>query len=201
MQTESISLNYTEAGREKQWCAIQTRYQHEHLTNQILDNKGFETFFPTFARIRQWKDRKKKIWEALFPGYLFVADIAERRVQVVTTPGVCSIVCFANLPALIPSHEIESIRRAVSSAYPVEPHPHIKQGDRVRVNEGPLSGIEGVLIRKGSSTRLILSIEMLGRAAAVEIDSACVERISPAAAMRDKTIGFSANLHAQIAGY
>jgi transcriptional antiterminator NusG len=201
MQTESIGLNYTEAGPEKQWCAIQTRYQHEQLANQILDNKGFETFFPTFARIRQWKDRKKKIWEALFPGYLFVADVAERRVQVVTTPGVCSIVCFANLPALIPSHEIESIRRAVSSAYPVEPHTYMKQGDRVRVKEGPLLGIEGVLIRKGSSTRLILSIEMLGRAAAVEIDSACVEQISPAAAMRDQTIGVSANLYAEIGSY
>jgi transcription antitermination factor NusG len=201
MQTDNINVTYTEADLVKQWYAVQTRYQHEQLTNQVLANKGFETFFPTFARIRQWKDRKKKISEALFPGYLFVADIAERRGQVVTTPGVCSIVCFANLPALIPNHEIESIRRAVSSAYPVEPHPSVKQGDRVRVNEGPLSGIEGVLIRKGSSTRLILSIEMLGRAAAVEIDRTCVERISPAAAMLDKTIGFSPNPHAQIVSY
>jgi transcription antitermination factor NusG len=179
MQIDTINLNAALRDKETRWCAVQTRYQHERLANGILASKGFETFLPTFAKISQWKDRKKTIWEALFPGYLFVANIGERRIAVTTTPGVCSIVSTSGVPATIPANEIEAIRRAISSPYPTKPHANLKEGERVRVSHGPLTGIEGILIRKGSSTRLILSIEMLGRAAAVEIDGACVESAAP----------------------
>jgi len=176
MQTENIGTHRVEV--EKQWCALHTRHQHESLVDGVLRMKGFDTFYPTSNRIHVWKDRKKRISEALFPGYLFVSDIGAHRLEVVSTPGVCSIVSIAGVPATIPNDEIESIRRAVSSPYPVEPHAYLKEGDCVRVAHGPLSGIKGILVRKGNSARLVLAVQMLGRAAAVEIDSAFVEPLS-----------------------
>ena len=173
MQTESIGTHRVEV--EKQWCALHTRHQHENLVDSVLRMKGFDTFYPTSNRIHVWKDRKKRISEALFPGYLFVSDIGAHRLEVVSTPGVCSIVSIAGVPAKIPNDEIESIRRAVSSPYPVEPHAYLKEGDFVRVAHGPLKGVKGILVRKGNSTRLVFAVQMLGRAAAVEIDSAFVE--------------------------
>ena len=178
MPTENIGTHRFRVEVEKQWCALHTRHQHENLVDSLLRMKGFDTFYPTSNRIHVWKDRKKRISEALFPGYLFVSDIGARRLEVVSTPGVCSIVSIAGVPAPIPNNEIESIRRAVSSPYPVEPHAYLKEGDCVRVAHGPLSGVQGILVRKGNSARLVLAVQMLGRAAAVEIDSALVEPLS-----------------------
>jgi transcription antitermination factor NusG len=156
------------------WCAVHTRHQHEHQVNGSLTSKGFQTFFPTFMNMHEWKDRKKGIREALFPGYLFVADVGEQRLQIVSTPGVCAIVSVAGIPAIIPNDEIEAIRRAIESPYNVEPHAYLKQGDCVQVKHGPLAGLKGILVREGSAMRLVLLVEMLGRAAAVEIDRNCV---------------------------
>jgi transcription antitermination factor NusG len=169
--------SYQECCEERFWCAIHTRYQHEAQVDRLLGMKGFETFLPTFRSVRQWKDRKKQIMEALFPGYLFIANLGTQKLQVVTTPGVCSIVSVAGFPAPIPDREIESIRRAVASSYPMEPHCYLKEGDCVSVQHGPLAGVEGFFVRKGKSARLVLTIEMLGRAAAVEIDESFVAPI------------------------
>lgn len=177
MQTENRMTNEMNERDQAVWCAVHTRYQHERLANELLASKGFETFFPTFAKIHSWKDRKKEISEPLFPGYLFVANIGEHRMRVVTTPGVCSLVCSGGVPGLIPTPEIEAIRKAVAGRHRVEPHAYLTDGDRVRVVHGPLSGIEGILIRRGKCARLIVSVQLLGRAAAVEIDGACVEPI------------------------
>ena len=179
MQNDNVILDGLQQWEEKQWCAIHTRYQHEHVVNEVLRNKGFETFFPTFKAMHAWKDRKKEVQEALFPGYLFVNDIADGRLRIVTTPGVCSIVCASGTPAIIPNQEIESIRLAVAGPYLVESCACLQEGDKIRVLRGPLAGAEGVLVRKGKSTRLIISVEMLGRAAAVEIDGTDVEPSTP----------------------
>ena len=181
MYTQEQEMIGNIAGAVCEWCAVHTRYQHEHLANDLLTAKGFETFFPTFERVHAWKDRRKAISHALFPGYLFVANIGTARLQVVSTPGVCSIVSVAGVPATIPDYEIEAIRRAVSSPYAVSPHPYLKRGDCVQVCHGPLTGIRGILLRTEKLSRLILTIELLGRAVAVEIESSCVEPVRMAA--------------------
>ena len=167
-----------EIERSVRWNALHTRYQHERQVETMLSAKGFETFLPTYDSFHKWKDRTKKISEALFPGYLFIADVTERRLQVMTTPGVCAIVSVGGAPATIPEHEIEAIRKCVSDAGKVEPHPYLQSGDVIRVQSGPLSGVEGVLVRKKDSCRLVVSVQILGRAAAVEIDAACVSKAS-----------------------
>ena len=176
MHVEQGNRYEMEAG--VQWNVLHTRYQHERQVEAMLDAKGFETFLPTYDTFHKWKDRTKKISEALFPGYLFIADVTERKLQVMNTPGVCAIVSVAGTPATIPEHEIEAIRKCVSDAGKVEPYPYLQGGDVVRVQNGPLSGVEGILVRKKDSCRLVVSVEILGRAAAVEIDAACLSKAS-----------------------
>jgi transcription antitermination factor NusG len=159
------------------WCAVHTRYQHESSVHTLLSMKGFQTFLPTYKKMRHWKDRKKEMAAALFPGYVFVANAQQERLRVVSTPGVCAIVSIGGVPAVIMNHEIESIRRAIAGPYPVEPHDYLKEGDHVRITRGPLNGIEGILVRKKRSLRLVVCVEMLGRAAAMEIDGASIEPV------------------------
>jgi transcription antitermination factor NusG len=178
MYTQDQEMTMYSVPEVREWCAVHTRYQHEQQVNELLAIKGFETFFPTSASVHTWKDRKKKISQALFPGYLFVANLGDSRLPVLSTPGVCAIVSAAGIPATIPDHEIETIRRAVSSPYRVSPHPYLKGGDRVCVRQGPLTGMTGILVRTEKLSRLILTIELLGRAVAVEIESSCVEPVT-----------------------
>jgi len=177
MYTEELERTGTLAVDTCEWCAVHTRYQHEQLVNDLLAAKGFETFFPTFEKVHAWKDRKKTISHALFPGYLFLANMGDGRLQIVSTPGVCRVVSIGGVPATVPNDEIEAIRRAVSSQYAVSPHPYLKRGDSVRVCQGPLTGIRGILVRTEKLPRLVLTIELLGRAVAVEIESSSVEPV------------------------
>jgi transcription antitermination factor NusG len=100
--------------------------------------------------------------------------------DIVSTPGVYTIVSWASHPAVIPQVEIEAVRRLIASSIRVEPHPFLKCGDRVRVTGGPLQGLEGVLVRKKNISRLVICLEMLGRSAAVDIDTSSLERLDSA---------------------
>jgi transcription antitermination factor NusG len=142
----------------------------------ILSRKGFEIFLPLYSTIHRWKDRNKQLSLPLYPGYVFVYDNLERKLPILTTPGVHSIVGMAGCPEPIPDSEIHTVKRIVESSLAVEPHPYLRCGDRVRVLMGPLEGIEGILVRKKNDFRLVLSVEMLMKSVAVEIDAALVER-------------------------
>jgi transcription antitermination factor NusG len=157
------------------WYAVYTRHQHEKTVAENLSNNGIEVFLPTYSAVRQWKDRTKLLLLPLFPSYVFLHGGLHRRVKVLSTPGVYSIVSIGSQPAAIQETEIEAIRKAVTSNLRVEPHPFLRCGDRVRVKAGPLFGIEGILIRKKSSFRLILSAELLQKSIAVEVDAFSVE--------------------------
>lgn len=154
-----------------EWNALYTRHQHEKSVAESLAGNGFEVFLPTYNTIRQWKDRKKQLSLPLFPCYVFVRSNCERRLRVLTTPGVYFVVMFAGRPAPIPDLEMDAIRQAVESRIRVEPHPFLRCGDWVRVTSGPLVDVEGILVRKKGSYRLILSAELLGKSIAVEIDA------------------------------
>lgn len=168
----------TEHDLNRNWYAVCTRHQHEKSAAQILEYKQFEVFLPLYRARRRWQDRVKELSIPLFPGYLFVSEEPERMLAILTTPGVSSIVSYAGRPAAVPVSEIEDVRRIVQSALRVEPHPFLKCGDWVRVKYGPIAGVEGILLRKKNIARLVLSVEMLGKSAAVEVDATHVERIA-----------------------
>jgi transcription antitermination factor NusG len=165
------------------WHALFTRHQHEKTVAQILSNKGHEVFLPLVCATHQWRDRAKQIWLPLFPCYVFIRGGLDRQIQVLCTPGIINIVGWAGHPASIPENEISAVRQMIESSLRVESHPFLQRGDRVRVEAGLLRGIEGVLVRKKNMFRLVVSVEILGRSAAVEIDISHIKKIgfSPAA--------------------
>lgn len=160
------------------WYAIYTRHHHEKTVARILTCKGFDTLLPLYQTAHRWRDRTKVLSMPLFPCYVFLRGGLERRLDIMTTPGINALVSTAGQPAAIPTSEIDAIRRTVESGSRVEPHPFLKCGDWVRVKCGPLEGIQGILVRKKDLYRLILSVEMLGQAAAVEVDAFLVEPLN-----------------------
>src|SRR5208282_1798589 len=163
---------------DSSWYALYTRHQHEKMVDQVLTNKGFDTFLPLYATTHNWKDRTKSLTMPLFPCYVFLKGGIERRLQILTTPGLYGLVSNAGQPATILDIEIEAIRRVVESGARVEAHPFLKCGNRVRVKCGPLAGIEGILVRKKNVSRLVLSGEILGTAAAIEVAAFQVEEVN-----------------------
>jgi transcription antitermination factor NusG len=160
------------------WWVLYTRHQHEKAVAEILSTKGFEVFLPLYESLRRWKDRKKMLSLPLFPCYVFVRGGIDRRLAVVTTPGVHMVLFHGEQVAIVPDAEIEAIRRAVDGPFRVEPHPFLKCGQRVRVTRGSLEGVEGILIRKKNLYRLVLSVDMMAQSVAVEIDASDVEPVT-----------------------
>jgi transcription antitermination factor NusG len=160
---------------DSSWWALYTRHQHEKTVTETLSAKGFEVFLPLYESTRRWKDRTKFLTLPLFPCYVFVRGGLDRKLQVVTTPGIHMILYRGDRVAVIPEPEIEAIRRAVSGEHRVEPHPFLKCGMRVRVTRGALEGVEGILTRKKNQCRLILSVDMLAQSVAIEIPASDVE--------------------------
>ncbi|MGB8030198.1 MAG: UpxY family transcription antiterminator [Terracidiphilus sp.] len=157
------------------WWAVYTRHQHEKVVAEMLSVKGFEVFLPLYKSTRRWKDRRMVLSLPLFPCYVFVRGGLDRKLQVVTTPGIHMILYHGEKVAVIPDHEIEAIQRAVDGPRSIEPHPFLKCGTRVRVTRGPLEGVEGILIRKKNLLRLVLSVDMLAQSVSVEVLASDVE--------------------------
>jgi transcription antitermination factor NusG len=153
------------------WFAVYTRHQHERKVASLLAEQDYEIFYPTYSELHRWKDRKKEVTLPLFPGYVFFRSPLERHAGVLFTPGVHFIVSTGRSPAAIPNDEIAGLRVASDERLPLEPFPFLSKGDRVRVTRGPLEGVEGLLARKKDSLRLVLSVDILGRSAGVEIDA------------------------------
>lgn len=160
------------------WWAIYTRHQHEKSAAEILAAKGCEVFLPLYDVVRRWKDRNMKLSTPLFPGYLFVREGMAYRLQIITTPGVHMIVRHGDRFAAISDEEIQALQRAVEGPFRVEPHPFLQCGERVRVIRGALEGVEGILVRKKNQCRLVLSVDILARSAAVEVDAVDVAPVS-----------------------
>jgi transcriptional antiterminator NusG len=156
------------------WYAVWTRSRHEQVVREQLERKGIETFLPTITKWSRWKDRKKQIDWPLFPGYCFVRFDPQDRVPVLKCAGVVNIVSFDGDIAVIPEREINAIRQLVQSDLQFDPCPLIREGTMVEVTYGPLKGVVGRLVRKGTHARLILSVDLIGQAVSVEVDASDV---------------------------
>lgn len=157
------------------WYAIWTRSRHEKAVWDQLDRRGIEAFLPTITRWSRWKDRKKQVVWPLFPGYCFARFEVEHRLPILKCTGVVNIVSFDGVPAPIPDYEINGIRQLVQSELLYDPCPLIREGMMVEVVHGPLRGVVGRLVRKGSKARLVLSVDLIGQAVSVEVDAADVK--------------------------
>jgi len=158
------------------WIAAQVRSNSELSVSSALRGKGYETFVPTYARVRDWSDRKKVTEAALIAGYVFVqVPLEKAHGPVVTTPGVIKIVEFGGKVAQLDEGEIERVRRVAHSSLRPEPWSYIKQNSQVKIARGALAGIRGTVLKVQENMILIVSIEMLQRSIAVHIDRSWVE--------------------------
>jgi len=162
------------SGANSQWFAVRTAAGREKAVASQLREKGYEEFLPVYRSRRQWCDRVKELELALFPGYLFCRFDFNQRLPILITPGVQMIVGTGKLPAPVNEAEIEALRRVVASGTQAEPHDYLAVGQRVRIRAGSLAGLEGILVEAKNSWRMILSVELLRRSVAVEVDRAAL---------------------------
>ena len=162
---------------QTRWYALAVRYQHEQQAERALHSKGLETLVPLYSSQRQWSDRVKEIQRPVFAGYVFCHFPLRERIHVTDTPGVGKIVGFGGTPAAIEDSEIAGIRLVMESKQPWAPWPYLKAGDRVRVERGPMRGLEGTLLRTKDTLRLVIGVELLQRSMAVELDREAIEPI------------------------
>lgn len=159
----------------ERWYAVTVRPRHEKAVTRHFEHKGLNYFLPLYRSVRRWKDRRKELDLALFPGYVFVNLNLRDRLGVLQAPGVMQFVTFQGQPAAVPDPEIRALESGLSAGLRPQPHPYLRQGKKVRVKSGPLADAEGILIRRKEGFRLVLSIDLLMRSVTLEVDEADVE--------------------------
>jgi transcription antitermination factor NusG len=162
------------------WFALTAKPRHEKVVAQNLLGKGLESFLPLYCIRRQWTDRVQSVDLPLFPGYVFCRFAYASRMGVLNTPGVTSVVSFSDVPTPVTDDEISRIRAIQASGLPVQPWPYMRVGQKARIERGSLAGLEGVLIREKDALRVVVSVELLRRAVAVEIDRDMIRAIEGA---------------------
>jgi transcription antitermination factor NusG len=167
MKVESYNANLSGG---MNWYAIQVTCRKELSVSAQIQGRGIECFLPQYKSLRKWSDRTKEVQQALFPGYLFTRFCYEARQQVVTSPGVIQIVGNGKVAIPVPDSEIEALQVAMRSEVASEPWPYLRAGERVKVNCGRLSGLEGILVNFKGNHRVVLSVTLLQRSLALEVD-------------------------------
>jgi len=152
------------------WFAILAKTGRERNATMLLENSGYECYLPVSKFVRRWSDRMKEVEVPLFPGYLFCRMNPHNRLPVLMTPGVIQIVGVGKTPIPVAEQEIAAIQRVGKSGLPTMPWPYLEVGNVVRIEEGPLDGLTGVVLKIKSGLKLVLSVSLLQRSVAVEID-------------------------------
>jgi transcription antitermination factor NusG len=164
------------AADEAAWYALYTRSRFEKKLLSELTDRSVEAFLPMREVLSRWKDRKKRIWLPVFPGYIFVrqVDSAVNRHRVLNIPGAVRFVSFEGRPSPVPDGQIEGVRRFLESHLSIDPYPYIKVGRRVEIIAGPLKGVQGRLVQKRGRFRFVLQVDLIRQAISVEIDASDV---------------------------
>jgi transcription antitermination factor NusG len=156
---------------ERRWYALVVKARHEKAAEQVLSDKGFDTFLPLYVRRHYYAGRRRDFQVPLFPGYLFCRFHTETMMTVLRTPSVIQVVGIGRTPVPIDENEVESLRIAAGAAAAMSPHPYLTAGRKVRVVSGPLAGVEGIVTEMKNPVRLVLSITMLQRSVSVTLDA------------------------------
>jgi transcription antitermination factor NusG len=153
------------------WYALRVRSKFETVASTILRGKGYEEFLPVYPSNRRWSDRVKLLDLPLFPGYLFCRlEINGRLLPILTTPGVISIVSAGKTPVPVAEDQITAVKAIIRSGLSAQPYPFVSVGTRVFIERGPLTGVEGIVTSMEKKYRLVVSLPLLQRSVAVEID-------------------------------
>lgn len=165
---------------QSSWYAISTKSRQEKVVSAMLEYMDVANFLPLVVEERRWSDRKQMIAMPLFQGYVFVriATTAELLLRVLKVPGVVDFVRSRSGPLAIPDGEIAAVRAVLVHDVGCTPYPFLRAGERVRVVRGALAGIEGTYIRRGSQSKLVISVEMIQRSVAISVAETDVDHVS-----------------------
>jgi transcription antitermination factor NusG len=177
VNTLSTSFPEANVGSER-WFAVYTCANHEKQVEKQFKVRQLNHFLPLYGSVRRWKDRRVRLQMPLFPGYIFARFRFDERLRILQVPGVVRIIGFDGRPYPLPEHEIEKLRLGMSHGLAIEPHPYLKAGCRVRIIHGPLQGTQGILVRTKNTHRVVLSLDLISRSAAVEVEASDIERVS-----------------------
>lgn len=158
------------AGLRGAWFALQIKAGHERATALMLRHKGYEEFLPLRKVRRRWSDRTKELEVPLFPGYMFCQFSPDIGSPIITTPGVIRLLGIGKEPVPVSDDEIIAIQRLIRSGLYAQPWPYLRAGQTVRVESGPLEGLQGIVELIKNHHRLIISVSLLQRSVAVEIE-------------------------------
>src|SRR5215469_1813639 len=162
---------------QPRWYAVYTCAHHEKRVACQMRERSIEHFLPLYRSVRRWSDRRVQIDLPLFPGYVFVRLALCDRLDVLAIPSVVRLVGFNGMPTALPEEEMEVLRSGLSQRLRAAPHPFLTTGRQVRIKSGSLQGLEGVLLRRKSNQRVVLSVALIQRAIAVDIDSMDLEDV------------------------
>jgi transcription antitermination factor NusG len=153
------------------WFAAHVRCRHEKKVALQLTNSNLECFLPLYEASHQWQDRRATVNLPLFPGYVFIRIAPHEKLRVLQTSGVVDLVGVHGRPTAIEQAEIDSLRQCVTRNGKIQPHPYLSAGRRVRIRNGPLAETEGILTRRKGRCRLVISIRLIERSVALEVDA------------------------------
>ncbi len=177
------------------WYAVYTTCRHEKRVAQHLAQREVEHYLPLYVAHRKWRDGSKVALELpLFPCYIFVRIGRLERVRVLSAPGALAIVGgTGGEPAPLPDAALDALRQGLQKGQ-VEPHPLLTAGQQVRIRSGAFAGMQGIVARKKSGFRVVLTLEQIMQSVAVEVDESDLELLP----VRDeRTAGLAAQLRFQ----
>jgi len=161
------------------WYAIQVRPKYEKQVVQSIGCKEINTFLPLYAEKRKWSDRVKELEVPLFDGYVFCQLDITKRLPILQTPGVIRFVGLGKTPIPVDGREMEAVRTVVDSGSVFRPWKYLREGDEVRIDEGPLRNVEGILVSDKEQSHVVVSINLLQRAMAVQVEKSWLSPVRP----------------------
>jgi transcription antitermination factor NusG len=165
-----IDLALPELFREQHWFAAYTASRHEKKVAEHLAQRSVDAFLPLYEAVRRWNNMRARVQLPLFPGYVFVRIALRDRLQVLQLPSVVRLVSFNGQPAVLPDAQMETLRNALAPRLRAKPCPYLSVGRRVRIKSGPLTGLEGILLRRKGNCRFVLSVDLIQRSVAADVD-------------------------------
>jgi len=177
IDSEPGSLAEDSLHSEMLWYAGYTASRHEKRVAEHFEQRGVEHFLPLYETIHRWNNGRHRVQLPLFPGYIFVRIALRDRLRVIDVPGFVRLVGFNSLPHPLPEADINRMKEALNKGVLAEPYPYLTVGTRVEIRNGPMQGMTGILLRRQNKCRVVISVDLIMRSMAVEVEASDVVQV------------------------
>ena len=171
IDSEPNTLALHRVSTETLWYAGYTASRHEKRVAEHFAQRGIEHFLPLYETIHRWNNGRHRVQLPLFPGYIFVRIALQDRLRVIEVPGFVRLVGFNSLPCPLPETDINRMKEALTKGVLAEPYPYLTVGTRVEIRNGPMQGMTGILLRRQNKCRVVISVDLIMRSMAVEVEA------------------------------